>query len=110
MATYFTLRNTAWALALLSWPACWVARWLAPDARPADSFELLALALWFIALSYSPKAIVDYRKKRLRLKNGACLRCGYDLQGTLDAAVRRCPECGEEIPAWRITLHANRRR
>lgn len=38
--------------------------------------------------------IVRYRRRRRRLRVGACLQCGYDLTGN---ASGRCPECGSEV-------------
>ena len=32
----------------------------------------------------------------LRTKHGLCIRCGYDLRGTIAAGRRECPECGAQ--------------
>jgi len=39
--------------------------------------------------------LMKYRRRRMRLRSGACLKCGYDLRASKD----RCPECGRSIPA-----------
>lgn len=36
--------------------------------------------------------LVSRHRRQLRLKRGLCLRCGYDLWGTV---MPTCPECGE---------------
>ena len=36
-------------------------------------------------------------RRRRRRKGGLCLRCGYDLRGSLEAG--RCPECGTGFDA-----------
>jgi hypothetical protein len=37
-------------------------------------------------------------RRNQRLRQGLCLRCGYDLRGNWAAAT--CPECGHPIPAF----------
>ena len=36
--------------------------------------------------------VLRWGRRHFRLKHGLCLRCGYDLRGSLEAG--RCPECG----------------
>jgi hypothetical protein len=53
-------------------------------------------ALMVADLSWLVHALVvpPRRRRRLRLANGQCTRCGYDLR----ASTGRCPECGTAIP------------
>ena len=46
----------------------------------------LWLALW----------LINWHRRR-KLPEQACSKCGYDLQGTVAAGRRECPECGERI-------------
>ena len=69
------------------WPVVWIypePYWWALRGTFWLPTLLLALPL---AISASPWA-----RRRRRAKQGLCIRCGYDLQGT-DHEV--CPECGE---------------
>jgi hypothetical protein len=40
-------------------------------------------------------------RTRYRRRHGLCVDCGYDLRGSLAAAVDRCPECGVVAAASR---------
>lgn len=42
-------------------------------------------------------AAMHHRRQQTRLREGRCLRCGYQL----DSAMTKCPECGTERPAKR---------
>ncbi len=55
-------------------------------------FDTLFYAVpWWIVL-ITPGAVVRWRRKR----RGACVACGYDLRGLVDAEKGKtvCPECG----------------
>ncbi len=54
------------------------------------------LPLWIpLAACVSVLVLLSFpaRLRRLRLKRGLCVTCGYDLR----ASKERCPECGEEF-------------
>jgi len=56
---------------------------------------------WLLAATaVAPACYVVARVRRARRRAaGMCRRCGYDLR----ASAERCPECGEAIPAPRVT-------
>lgn len=68
-----------------------------PLATRLDDW-LLFIPYWAIA---APLALLPawwaltYRRRRERLRQGHCRRCGYDLRGT----PHRCPECGTPAEA-----------
>jgi hypothetical protein len=68
-------------------------------AKPYDRFQTglnqaghrVAIALWVPLLLAAAPAALLWGRKRMRLGNGRCTNCGYDLQGI---ATGLCPECG----------------
>lgn len=69
-------------------------RWMFAHSK-SDSVELFAVPLWWIALLLSAAALLAWRlpvHAALRLRRGACLKCGYARAGL--AADALCPECG----------------
>ena len=64
---------------------------IVPYCHSGSRSALATLALWQLI---SPAA-----RRRKRLANGLCLRCGYDLR----ASAARCPECGTPVPAGHVT-------
>ena len=77
------------------WPVVWIftnpdrnfkTNWFRWNIRGTFWLPTLLLALP-LAISVNPWA-----RRRRRAKQGLCIRCGYDLQGT-DHEV--CPECGD---------------
>jgi hypothetical protein len=57
----------------------------------APHWALLALVTVVLLLSFR---VIGRTRRRLRLSNGECEHCGYDLRETKD----RCPECGTPKP------------
>ena len=56
---------------------------------------LLLVPLWAPLLLFTFPAVVLIRnalRRRARLRNGCCKKCGYDLQGNISGV---CPECGK---------------
>ena len=68
-----------------------------PRRRPDDNlYDAVWCPHWFVvALSAVMPAVwlVQFRRRRERLLQGRCRRCGYDLRATPD----RCPECGTVV-------------
>jgi hypothetical protein len=58
------------------------------------NFNDIAIPYWFITslvtLPLPLLMIFKWRTRRVRLRRGQCVRCGYDLR----ASNGRCPECG----------------
>jgi len=57
------------------------------------AFLALLLALWPLRFAWSMRR---RRIQRRRLKNGLCLRCGYDIRGLSE----NCPECGAKLATF----------
>jgi len=73
-----------------------------PVATPQHA-ELLRVIFWLInglaillaalALLWGGVMVHVYRRDARRMREGLCMRCGYDLRQATD----RCPECGEPM-------------
>lgn len=71
---------------------------------------LLAALAFMVSLGWVPRR-VDARRGKLRLAQGLCPKCAYDLTGLHpahasdstrpDEPAARCPECGQPLPAGR---------
>jgi hypothetical protein len=57
-----------------------------------DAVNIAVPFLYLVVLTGLPPAVfvLNWRRKRRRLRSSLCLSCGYDLRATPD----RCPECG----------------
>ena len=60
--------------------------------------EMLIAGIWFflVLLAVYPVTFLlstPRRRRRQRMEQGLCVRCGYDLRGSESS---RCPECGDE--------------
>jgi hypothetical protein len=67
---------------------------------PAGRWRRIVFPTWLAALAFAPlPGIVLTRaiRRRRRVREGHCRKCGYDLRATPD----RCPECGH-VPAGAI--------
>jgi hypothetical protein len=67
------------------------------DYIAGDARHDVTVASWFVAscTSLAPATFAARRvRRRRRLRDGACDRCGYDLR----ASPERCPECGTVRP------------
>lgn len=69
-------------------------RRLAPP-RPGEAVTatVVALPLWaplLITAVLPARQLMRWQRRRIRVKLGQCLGCGYDLRASID----RCPECG----------------
>ncbi|HEY8750683.1 MAG TPA: hypothetical protein VIM11_22050 [Tepidisphaeraceae bacterium] len=82
----------------LAW-SCW--RPTSPDQSGGAKEVIAAITLpyWVPLLVSCALAVLGGKRahahhKRLRMLDGRCTRCGYDLRATTE----RCPECGTPIP------------
>ena len=69
--------------------------WSPPTAETKVLRWFLVVPLWATTLMlalYPGVFVNNWLRRRHRRKHGLCLRCGYDLRGSLEAG--RCPECG----------------
>lgn len=41
-------------------------------------------------------------RRRFAPPHERCMKCGYDLRGSLAAAEKVCPECGRRIGGWQV--------
>lgn len=63
------------------------------------SYVWVGLPYWFVCLLTAPWPVLGVRRIRrrwrqlLRIEQGLCGQCGYDLRGSRD----RCPECGAAV-------------
>lgn len=66
------------------------------------------IPIWSIAMFFGVASglltVLPILRRRKRARRGKCLHCAYDLRGSTD----RCPECGTEFDADRLTLDADR--
>jgi ribosomal protein L34E len=62
---------------------------------------MLVIPYWFglLLVSILPALWLVHWRRRRALPEHACVKCGYDLQGTLAAGRSECPECGQTIEA-----------
>jgi hypothetical protein len=63
---------------------------------PALQIYPLRLVLDCALTGLSAWIFVGYARRRSRRAANLCLRCGYDLRGTVGVS-DRCPECGDRI-------------
>jgi hypothetical protein len=96
VCTVAILTCTAVAIGATVWDATDDA--LGPEhPLPMARLGLRLVTLLATAVALAIGAIVTFRMARdaTRLREGLCLKCGYDLR----AATDRCPECGRPVPA-----------
>ena len=53
--------------------------------------------LTLLGLVSLPFSLLWHRRRRYRERHGLCLKCGYDLRGSVGSSL--CPECGDAIAA-----------
>lgn len=75
-------------------PPATLLQYLVPITVLIGSFSLVA-CLWSFRWFGAPLLLKSLRKEMNSQGIPVCLRCGYDLKGSVGAA---CPECGERIP------------
>src|SRR5688500_13770574 len=64
---------------------------------PIARLRLRLVTIFATALAFAIATIAAVRMGRqaTRLREGLCVKCGYDLRASTD----RCPECGSPVPA-----------
>jgi hypothetical protein len=65
------------------------------DRIPRLNAVFVLAPFWFIAVSIGvvpSRWLLIRLRQRMRLQRGLCLRCAYDLRGSIGSG--RCPECG----------------
>lgn len=80
----------------------------------ADEAQWLVLPLWVYAsfcavgLLVTARAVLIWRRRLQRVRDGECVACGYSLQGGISP---RCPECGasgdlngRRPPSWSVRV------
>lgn len=72
--------------------------WSAGSFTNGSTFTFVFLPYWLLILAtailpaiWIASSLRHHRRRRHRLTQGRCLKCGYDLRATPS----RCPECGE---------------
>lgn len=56
-------------------------------------FDLFTIPIWFVMVVFAIAPTIVWtraHRRRVRIRDGICVKCGYDLRATPD----RCPECG----------------
>ena len=69
--------------------------WLPRYSSQSGIFHLM-IPFWLPALFFTAASwllVVPSIRRRKRKKLGLCVKCGYDLRGSMD----QCPECGESF-------------
>jgi hypothetical protein len=64
-----------------------------PIARLA--LRLVTLFATAAAIAIASITAVRMGRQAMRVREGLCVKCGYDLRASTD----RCPECGSPVPA-----------
>ena len=64
---------------------------------PVARLALRLVTLFATALAFAIVGIAGVRtgRRAMRLREGLCVKCGYDLRASID----HCPECGWPVPA-----------
>jgi predicted RNA-binding Zn-ribbon protein involved in translation (DUF1610 family) len=82
-------------------PQVRVSRRVSDHLRPVETMDIVDWIVDLIRWICDEVAAWVHRRRRKKEEDPTkCQNCQYSLEGTLEAGIARCPECGQNIARW----------